>query len=238
MPQIRDPRIAMAVPRRSGDLERERVIRELRAIREARELYVAAADPEANAMRSGMQEREESLRSEMGRRQALSYSQGRIYTQDGIVLRPAEAFADESAATWTERLAGDLFDKAFPTLPLGHDLFPDTLAPERIQAVFRGIFNGDPEAAGTAGNWLVLTWLPDGFRWRQLSSDRDHRAGAGVLGRCDGRRGHPRTAVSRSWPESRSGDPLPPRLRAPLARRSQPETGARSPAAARRGEAV
>lgn len=99
VPQIRDPRIAMAVPRRSGDLERERVIRELRAIREARELYVAAADPEANAMRSGMQEREESLRSEMGRRQALSYSQGRIYTQDGIVLRPAEAFADESAAT-------------------------------------------------------------------------------------------------------------------------------------------
>ena len=78
-PQIRDPRIAMAVPRRSGDLERERVIRELRAICEARELYVAAADPEANAMRSGMQEREESIRSEMGRRQALSYSQGRIY---------------------------------------------------------------------------------------------------------------------------------------------------------------
>jgi len=149
--QIRDPRIAMAVPRRSGDLERERVTRELRAIREARELYVAAADPEANAMRSGMQEREDSLRSEMGRRQALNYSQGRIYTQDGVILRPAEAFADESAATWVERLVGDLFDKAFPTLPLEHDLLPDTLTPERIQAVFRGIFNGASEAAGTAG---------------------------------------------------------------------------------------
>jgi hypothetical protein len=149
--QIRDPRIAMAVPRRSGDLERESVTHELRAIREARELYVATADPEANAMRSGMQEREDSLRSEMGRRQALNYSQGRIYTQDGVILRPAEAFADESAATWVERLAGNLFDKAFPTLPLEHDRLPDTLTPERIQAVFRGIFNGDPEAAGTAG---------------------------------------------------------------------------------------
>ena len=138
VPQIRDPRIAMAVPRRSGDLERERVIRELRAIREARELYVAAADPEANAMRSGMQEREESLRSEMARRQALSYSQGRIYTQGGVMLRPVEAFGDECTGAWVERLVGDLFDKAYPSLPLAHDQLPDTLTPERTEAVRPG----------------------------------------------------------------------------------------------------
>ena len=144
--QIRDPRIAMAVPRRAADPTRASLSRELRAIHEAKECYITSVDPDVQAVRSSIAERESSLLGELSRREALSYSRGRIYTHPRISLKPAGIFAEGMAPSWVDRLAKAVFDQAYPSVPF--DEFPRTLTGEKIEAVFRGIFQEDPEAVG------------------------------------------------------------------------------------------
>ena len=148
--QIRDPRIAKVVPRRSADPAGESLSREVQAIREARERYVAGGDAESVAMRGTMAEREKQLQAEVAHRQALNYSQGRVYTQGGIILRPADAFSEDDVEAWVRRIVEMVFDRAFPSLPFDYGAFPATLTAEGIGDVFRGIFQGDPGAAEAA----------------------------------------------------------------------------------------
>ena len=147
--QIRDPRIAMAVPRRSADPTRERLSREIQAIHETRERYITGRDPETEAVRSSMEDQEASLLGELARREVFSYSQGRIYSQAGTVIRSSEIFVDDSAKSWVERLAGAVFRRAYPTLPFESDEFPDTLTADVIEAIYRGIFQGDHDSIET-----------------------------------------------------------------------------------------
>ena len=148
--QIQDPRIAMAVPRRSRDPARESLSHEIRAIQEARERYVTRQDPETRAVSVSMEEREASLVGELARQEALSYSQGRVYTQTGLTISPAEVFGEASVRSWVDRLVGELFLQAFPSLPLDHGEFPAAVTSEVVQAVFRGLFQGDRDDRKTA----------------------------------------------------------------------------------------
>lgn len=71
--KVMDPRIAMAVPRRSVSEESAELGAELGAVHEARERYVTGEDPDRSALRRSMDDRASSLRGEMGRRYARSW---------------------------------------------------------------------------------------------------------------------------------------------------------------------
>lgn len=94
-----------------------------------------------------MAERESSLLSELGEREALAYSQGRVYTHGSTAIRPAEVFLGDGAGAWVDRLATELLSQAFPALPFQSERFPETLTAEMMGAIFRGLFQGEPDAA-------------------------------------------------------------------------------------------
>ena len=148
--QLRDPRIAIAVPRRSADPASESLSREVDSIRETSVRYMAGTDSESSALRTTMAERADSLMAELARRQTLNYSQGRIYTQAGVTVRPADRFDANGMDTWVQRIVERVLADTFPTLPFEWADFPSTLTADKIDAVFRGLFQGDPAAAETA----------------------------------------------------------------------------------------
>ena len=91
--------------------------------------------------------RESSLLSELGEREALACSQGRVYTHGSTAIRPAEVFLGDGAGAWVDRLATELLSQAFPALPFQSERFPETLTAEMMGAIFRGLFQGEPDAA-------------------------------------------------------------------------------------------
>ena len=156
---IQDPRTAMSVPRRSPEQVRY-LGSELRAIREARERYITSREPDALALRRSMEERATSLRGEMARRYAMSYSLGRIYTHPSITVRAREIFTEQTPESWARHLASAVLLQAFPALPFDHSDFPDTLDPDRVAALYRGLFQGDRDSGGVVqafGPGLGLT---------------------------------------------------------------------------------
>lgn len=157
--QIRDPRIAMAVPRSASDPARESLGLEIQAIHETKERYVTATDRDAQALRSSLDEQEESLQSELTRREAVNYSQGRIYTSFGMTVQPSEIFAESSAQSWVDRLVGALYRWAYPSLPYDYREFPATLTSDQITRVYRGLFRGDSDAIETAAAYGVALGL-------------------------------------------------------------------------------
>ena len=106
-------------------------------------------DPDIRAVRSSIQERETILLGELSRRDAISYSQGRIYTHSRISLRPAGIFGEGMVSSWVDRLAQGAFEQAYPTALF--DELPNTLTAEGIEAVFRGLFQSEPDAVEVAG---------------------------------------------------------------------------------------
>ena len=151
--QIRDPRIAMVVPRRPADPTRESLSREIQAIHEAKERYVTERDPDAQAIRSSMEEREASLLGELARREAISYSQGRIYTGAGMSQSPSEPFVEGNVQSWVDHLVKAVLLQAHSELPFEYSEFPSTLTIEKIAAIYRGLFQGDPDDAGIAADF-------------------------------------------------------------------------------------
>ena len=148
--QIRDPRIAMVVPRRSADPAQQRLGREIQAIRESKERYVAGPDAASRAMRTSMDEQEGSLLREVARREALSYAQGRVYTHAGPIIQPAEIFADAAAGSWVGILVDAVFPHAYPHVPFDFQVFPEPLTFDVGEAIFRGFFQGHETSVGTA----------------------------------------------------------------------------------------
>ena len=158
--RLLDPRIAMAVPRRPLSQAGQTVGRELRSVHEAGERYVTARDPDANALRRSIEEREMSLRGELARRYSAAYSSGRIYTHLAIKDRPADVFEEPRPEAWTDRLASAVLLAAYPSLPIDSSEFPATLTPDRTEALYRGLFQGEQDAARVArefGPGLGLT---------------------------------------------------------------------------------
>ncbi len=148
--QLRDPRIAVVVPRRSTDPASESLTLEVDSIRETSARYMAGTDSESSALRETMAERANSLMAELARRQTLNYSQGRIYTQAGVTVRPADRFAGDGMGAWVQRIVEGVMADAFRTLPFEYSEFPSTLTPDKMEAVFRGLFQGDSAATETA----------------------------------------------------------------------------------------
>ena len=148
--QIRDPRIAMVVPRRSADSARERLGRELLAIHEAKERYITGQDAATRAVRTSMGEQEVSLVGEIARREAIAYAQGRVYTEAGTAIGPSEIFAESTAESWVEGLVQAVYARAYPNPPYEFASFPGTLTAGTVEAVFRGVLQGDAEDAETA----------------------------------------------------------------------------------------
>ena len=70
--RILDTRIAMVVPGRSPTQVRQSLRRELKSIQETRERYVLHRDPDSDALRRAMVEREVSLRRELERRYGMA----------------------------------------------------------------------------------------------------------------------------------------------------------------------
>ena len=144
---IQDRRIAMAVPRRFPEQIRY-LDRELRAIRETSERYLTAGDSSPPMFRGAMHEREESLRRETERGYAPSYAQGRIYTHADIEVRAADVFVEDTATSWADRLVSAVLQQAHPTLPIDYDGFPSILNDDRVQTLYRALFQGDADAEG------------------------------------------------------------------------------------------
>ncbi|MCI0870003.1 MAG: hypothetical protein J4O08_09815, partial [Chloroflexi bacterium] len=70
--RIMDTRIAMVVPGRSPTQVRQSLRRELKSIQETRQRYVLHRDPDTDALRRAMIDREESLRLELERRYGMA----------------------------------------------------------------------------------------------------------------------------------------------------------------------
>ena len=154
-PQIRDPRIAMVVPRRAYSQPWRKLNLELDAIREAMAHYRTARDPHPEAVRRSMEEREVLIRGEMGHLYAASYSDGRVYTRQGVHINPHDVFTDEVVESWAERLVSALLDQAYPDLIIDHKRFPRPLTSDAVVTLYRGIFQGD-----RAGQELVRGFAP------------------------------------------------------------------------------
>ena len=118
------------------------------AIRETSARYVTAGDPSAPALRGAMRDRVESLRREAERRYAPSYAQGRVYTHADIAIRPEEIFVEDTPDSWTDRLVAAALEQAYPTLPIAHEDFGLTLTRDRVQALFRTLFQGETDSEG------------------------------------------------------------------------------------------
>lgn len=150
--QIKDARIAMAVPRRPS-VQIRSLGRELNAIRESTARYVKARDRDAEALRGSMTDRMAMVRSELARHYAISYSQGRIYAHGGGGVRPRAIFTGEIPASWADRLAEAVLLLAYPSLPFDHDGFPESLTESRIETLYRGLFRGDEDTEDTVRDY-------------------------------------------------------------------------------------
>ena len=151
--QIRDPRIAIAVPKRAAASSVETLGRELSAIAEAKARYTTSHDLETQALRASMEDREATVRRELGRRYAVSYSQGRIYTFAGMGPRPSNVFISDSIEVWADQLLAAVFEQAYPSPLFDHNELPSTLTVEMCGTVFRGLFQADGGAAEVAAGF-------------------------------------------------------------------------------------
>ena len=161
---IQDPCIAMAVPRRSLTQVWQTLGTEIQYIHETRQRYSTARDVDALTMRQSMEDREASVRGEMARQYAQAYSQGRIYSHPRVRVRSRDIFAQDTPESWVEGLAAAVLEQAYPSLPLDHGDFPYTLTSEGIADLYRGLFQGDTDAAGVVrafGPALGLTRRED-----------------------------------------------------------------------------
>lgn len=151
--RIQDTRIAMVVPGRSPTQVRQSLRRELKSIQETRERYVYHRDPDSDALRRAMIEREVSLRGELERRYGMAYSQGRIYTHPDIGLRAQDVFLDNGLESWANELASATLLLAHPILPLDYSGFPEPLNARSVAQIFRGLFQGDSRAQRIADSF-------------------------------------------------------------------------------------
>ena len=148
--QIRDPRIAMAVPRSALGPTRQSINQEIQDIHESRERYVTRRDQESQELRSYMEKREASLQEEMEQREAHNYAEGRIYTLGGQNLQAADIFLEESASFWMDNLVRAMYQAAYSRLPFDPGQLPSDLTDSVIESTFKGVLQGDPSAAETA----------------------------------------------------------------------------------------
>ena len=155
--QIKDPRIAVAVPR-AADPDRESLGHELQSIREAQSRYLVGHDP-SSALRGSLGERERSILEDFSRRQAVFYSEGRVYTHAGVRAAPSGVFEGARSELWVDRVVNVLFRDAFPTLPFDSGRLPATLTTDLIEQTVRGIVQGESATSETAARFALALGL-------------------------------------------------------------------------------
>ena len=154
---VQDPRTALAVPARVPG-QADQLATELRAIREASARYVTGGERGGGELRAAMAAREQSLRGELASRYTAAYAPGRIYTHPEVEVRPGDIFQGEVPATWVDRLASELLVSACPELPFDAALLPETLTPELVARIFKGLLQDEEaELAVAFGPALALT---------------------------------------------------------------------------------
>ena len=154
---VEDPRTALAVPARVPG-QADQLGTELRAIREASARHAAGGERGGGELQAAMAAREQSLRAELASRYTAAYAQGRIYAHPEVKVRPGDIFQGELPAFWVDRLASELLISACPKLPFDDTLLPETLTPELVAQVFRGLLQEEgAELALAFGQPLALT---------------------------------------------------------------------------------
>ena len=204
---VQDPRTALAVPARVPG-QADQLGTELRAIREASARYVAGGERGGGELRAAMAARERSLRGELAGRYTAEYAQGRIYTHPEVEVRPGDIFQGELPASWVDRLASELLVSACPELPFDDTLLPETLTPELVARVFKGLLQGEEaELALAFGQALALTrpeaigFDPEGSQVVEiiaglLDADSGHLPVAEVVAKLGSRHGIPRALAA------------------------------------------
>jgi hypothetical protein len=147
--QIHDPRIAMAVPRRSPDRTEEDMSREIRLIREAKVRYVVGGAADTAALRRSLEEQEATLRGQLSRREGVSYLHGRVYTHPSVTVRPDQVFTEPDTASWVQAMVEVLITQAFPDLPFDHQGLPGVVDEDVVLRLFRGLIQGQETEAET-----------------------------------------------------------------------------------------
>ena len=181
---VAHPRTALAVPTRVPG-QADQLGTELKAIREASARYVTGGERGGGELRDAMAAREQSLRGELASRYTAAYARGRVYTHPEVEVRPADIFQGELPASWVDRLASELLVSACPELPFDDTMLPETLTPERVARVFKGLLQGEEaELALAFGPALALTrpeatgFDPEGSQVVEIVAD--------LLGAADG----------------------------------------------------
>ena len=188
--RIRDRRIGMAAPARTPPRDGPGIRRELSAIHEARQRYVAGRDSEAQGLRRAMDDREVLLLGQLARSFQGIYLQGRIYSHEEVTVRPRDVFAEDVPESWADRMATELLLQAHPDLPFDYTEFPHVLTPGLAADLYDGLFKMKASAIKTAvdfapGLGLARRDKPDAFDASDCAVvsmiQRDIRSGGGVL---------------------------------------------------------
>ena len=143
---LQDLRIAVAVPSRAPDAFKQTLQREVKALREARAMYLTEKRPDLSAVGRSMEEREQTVQAELTRLDARYHASGRIYSLGDLGLAPREAFTGANPELWASRIALTILTRAYqhPLWDSGACPHPFTL--EDARTIAQGLFQADPEA--------------------------------------------------------------------------------------------
>ncbi len=143
---LQDPRIAVAVPSRAPDAFKMNLQRGVKALREARAMYLTERRPDLSAVGRSMEEREQTVQAELTRWDARYHASGRIYSLGDLGLAPSEAFTGAIPELWASRMALTLLTHAHQYPLWDSRAFPHPFTLEDARAIAQGLFQADPEA--------------------------------------------------------------------------------------------
>ena len=144
---LKDARIIVCVPAQDVVRQRESMDRDLKAIAEARGLYVTGHQEESSPLRSSLEQRETELRGEFLESCSLSYGSGEIRSATSLEIEPARVFVTPDPAQWLHGMAGAVLARVYPGIPIDSGAFPRPLGEEELQSLFDVLLARVPPAA-------------------------------------------------------------------------------------------
>ena len=125
--------------------QRQDLDRELRSIAEAKGLYTVRRQADSSAIRSTLEQRETELRGEFLEGCSRSYGSGQIRNTVNMDQEAGRIFASSDPVRWLQDLAGAIFARVYPTLPIDPGIFPRTLLETDLPALFDGFLADVPQ---------------------------------------------------------------------------------------------
>jgi len=182
---LRDSRIAVAVPSENEDTHPERLNAEMRALRETRSRYATASDPGLDRLGSALRDRVEAIEGEMAARMRAAWAAGAVTTAVGpaglSLFDAATIFAVDDPQVWVEAIGGALIMARYKGLPgiAGADPVAP-LTPGALGDAFDRLVSGgdardeaarEPRGRGAPGG-CVLDALDDLMAGGELPGER------------------------------------------------------------------